>query len=287
AVIEDNEAQLEEIRLLRINVSKNENSKKPEDKIPGMVYATDFDYSIPSFSNESLAAKRVSSTTFVSSAHRDQSQMDKFDLSELRKSLPAIKEFNGDSAKWLSFERTVKLIQSEGQYNGQHMKHKVRGKLTGIAAQLVEPLFETHNWESIMETLREAFGNPQLIINSTREKVLEIKLPKALTHSAIVEASASISAYTQACQQAGTQSHDRALALAVYNQLGDRYREGYFSYFNLHYPLKYREERLDVLKEYLDSIKKTLPMGTFSTLDIKESKHKSNNLQLNTISSSN
>ncbi|KAG5679477.1 hypothetical protein PVAND_009042 [Polypedilum vanderplanki] len=146
------------------------------------------------------------------------------------------------------------------------MKHKVRGKLTGMPLNC-RPLFDTHNWESIMETLREAFGNPQAHNKFNTRK-----------------ASASIRLL---CQQAGTQSHDRALALAVYNQLGDRYREGYFSYFNLHYPLNHREERLDVLKEYLDSIKKTLPMGTFSTLDIKESQHKSNNLQINTISSSN
>ncbi|KAG5669961.1 hypothetical protein PVAND_000250 [Polypedilum vanderplanki] len=135
-----------------------------------------------------------------------------------------------------------------------------------------------------MDHLRKAFGNPQIVVNSARKQVQELSLPKKLTQAALTEASTTISAYLEACRQANIQSHDRSLAWKVYNQLGSRHAEEYYSFFKLNYPHEAREERLDVLIEFFDSIRDVLPIGTYSSFQGNKDTNKPKSFQLNSIS---
>ncbi|KAG5683015.1 hypothetical protein PVAND_012325 [Polypedilum vanderplanki] len=277
--------QLAELAVLRANAKKpasDDRHTTASRKFPGLLRAEDFE-------KDSPASSTMHAHTNRTYAHQTQLEqtievLEKFDLHNLRSILPIIEKFDGDPRKWLTFERQVKLVQSEGAYSGPHMKHIIRDKLKGRAADLAERLFETHTFEVIMLQLKRAFGDPKIVLDAQRKQVQSIKLPNKLTHSAIVDATSIISGYLQACQQAKVVAHDRGLAMAIFNQLDARYCEDYYKFFRDHYPYETREEKLDVLLEFLDSIRDTLPIGSFTPAENKDSQ-KGNSFQLQHVSS--
>ncbi|KAG5677992.1 hypothetical protein PVAND_007704 [Polypedilum vanderplanki] len=277
----------EELRLLKINVNKphlqEKEATKERKRFPSVIYASEVDK--PAYNSTTHSFGMNSSTTFNQmSSDPAIEAIRKLGLNQLRNVLPIVNDFNGDPAQWLTFERSIKLVQREGAYDNQFMKHIIRDKLKGLAARLVDKLFDTHDWDEIMDHLRKAFGNPQIVVNSARKQVQELSLPKKLTQAALTEASTTISAYLEACRQANIQSHDRSLAWKVYNQLGSRHAEEYYSFFKLNYPHEAREERLDVLIEFFDSIRDVLPIGTYSSFQGNKDTNKPKSFQLNSIS---
>ncbi|KAG5673944.1 hypothetical protein PVAND_003943 [Polypedilum vanderplanki] len=276
------DTQAEEIVQLKIDLSRNTSTRKPSSenqseekqaRIPFMTYAEDYGTSFNAFQDTAVnnGRKNRTYTTEESPLDRTMEVCKTIQLQTLRNVLPIVREFNGDSSKWLTFERQVNLVKSEGEYNSQFMKYLIRDKLSGIAAALVENLYETHEWDEIMNVLKDAFGNPNLVVDARRKQVQKIKLPIKLTHAAVIEAKTIVNGYTQACRQANVQAHDRSLALLIYNQLDQRYCEGYYAFFKQQHPYETREERLDVIMEYLDSIKDTLPPGTYTFSELKDS----------------
>ncbi|KAG5673397.1 hypothetical protein PVAND_003452 [Polypedilum vanderplanki] len=289
------EAQTDELAQLRQesikrsnrpdNVPLNRNaSPTPKRRVPFMTYAADFGMNADPTAASTKVFKKPSSAD-SSPLDKTIEVMEKMELHQLRQILPIVKEYNGDYSKWLTFERQVNLVQSEGGYNGQYMKYIIRDKLTGTAADFVDGLMDTLEWEEIMDHLRNAFGNPTLVVDAKRKEVQKIKLPAKLTHAAVVEAKTIVAGYIQACRQAKIQPHDRSLALFLYNQLDARHCEGYYAFFKQHHPFETREEKLDVLIEYLDSIRDTLPPGIYSNIS-KDAKSKdtNNSFQLSSIS---
>ncbi|KAG5683928.1 hypothetical protein PVAND_013185 [Polypedilum vanderplanki] len=277
--------QNEELSSLRMDATKLSSTRyhtHDAEKLRGMTYAQDFDVEFPSSRRSSKFFPSRSFASHTDALEKTLEVAGKLELNQLRHVLPVIKEFNGDPNKWLAFERQVKLVQTEGAYNSQHMKHIVRDKLTGAAADLAERLFETHEWNQIMDHLRSAFGDPRIVVEAKRKQVQGIRLPRDLTHASVIEVTTLISGYLQACKQARLNPHDRTLALLIYSQLDIRYREEYFRYFKQHFPTDTREERLDILVDFLDSIRDTLPIGTF-----KETKSHASSYQVTNISSNN
>ncbi|KAG5684073.1 hypothetical protein PVAND_013322 [Polypedilum vanderplanki] len=276
----------EKLRLLQINVHRQTASKVKLERKPGIIYATDFeDGSSLNTTFNPRTMSGVNSTRYYSDSGAIEA-MHKMEINHLRNVLPKIKEFSGEPSKWLTFERGVELWKREGRYDDLHLKFLIRDKLTGRAARLVDRLFETHSCAEIMGRLRQAFGNPQIVLEEARNEVRELRLPQKLTQAAIIDATTIISSYIEACRQARIQAHDRSLALLICNQLDSRYSEGYFAFFRAKYPGETLEEKLDVLLEYLESIREILPPGTYSPENKKNMKLKEGSFQLNTVSSS-
>ncbi|KAG5671496.1 hypothetical protein PVAND_001690 [Polypedilum vanderplanki] len=280
------DSQVAELAVFRAKADKSSNDEKsgaPARKFRGLLRADDFENGSP-ISSTMHAQSHRSYNRISNPFEQTLEALEKIDLHNLRRILPNIEKFDGDPRKWLNFERQVNLIQTEGVYSGQYMKHIIRDKLKGRAADLAERLFDSHTYEQIMLQLKRAFGDPKIVLDAQRKQVQNIKLPTQLTHAAIVDATTVISGYLQACKQAKVTAHDRSLAMAVFNQLDARYCEDYYKFFRDHYPYDTREEKLDVLLEFLDTIRDTLPIGSFSPVENRENR-RGNSFQVQSVSS--
>lgn len=203
-------------------------------------------------------------------------------LSEIRKNLPKIVVFDGKPEKWLTFQRDIERNREEGKYPEQLMKSQLRMALAGQALTRVEGLFATHTVDQIMFYLREAYGNSNLMVETSRAKLLSVKLAKPLTHASCVETTTYITSYIAACTYAGIAFNDTALSSKIHSQLESHHQEAYYKFYFEKFPqATTRMESLDVQFEFLNSISKTLPLGNFSKNDVnKGQREKSNQYQL-------
>lgn len=195
----------------------------------------------------------------------------RFDLNDVRKNLPKIENFDGNPMKWITFQRAVERNRREGQYSDEITKYHIRNALTGAALQRVESLFDFATADEIIGFLKESYGNSMVVVDSAKNKVLGVKLPKQLTHAAVMDVTTTIATYISACRYAKLQSHDLQLSRHIHSQLEPMHQQGYYQYFLAKFPNEMRVERLDVQFDYLNQLANTLPIGSFKSGEDKPS----------------
>lgn len=193
-------------------------------------------------------------------------------LNEIRKSLPKIEQFDGKAEKWLTFQRAVDRNWREGKYSDEQMKFHIRQALAGPALARVDGVIDFLSAKDTMEFLRESFGNSSLVVNQARQKLLNVKLARPLTHCSCVEVTTLIASFIAACTYAGMLIADPTVSQKIHSQLEPFHQQGYYEFYFRKYPnAKTRVESLDVQFDYLNHLAKTLPLGNFS----KQEDHKS------------
>lgn len=201
-------------------------------------------------------------------------------LNEIRRHLPKIVSFDGKPEKWLTFQRDVERNWREGQYSDEMMKHQIRHALHGQALYRVEALMDYMSTRQIMELLKESYGNSNIIMESARQKLLNAKLSKPLTHASCIEITTYIANYMSSCTYAGLLATDTNISTKIHNQLDPFHQQMYYEYFFRKFPnATTRMERLDTQFEFLNQLAKTLPIGSFK-VDESKSKNKGNNYQV-------
>lgn len=121
-----------------------------------------------------------------------------------------------------------------------------------------------------MKYLKDSYGNANVVVETAKNKLLNAKLSKPLTHASCVEITTYIASYMAACSYAGLVITDSTIASRIHNQLESYHQEAYYKYYYDKYPhATTRMERLDVQFDFLNQIAKTLPLGTFSKNDNK------------------
>lgn len=198
-------------------------------------------------------------------------------LNEIRKSLPRIETFDGKPEKWLTFSRAVERNWREGQYSDDMMKLHIRQALSGQALTRVDSLIDLMTAEQVMQFLKESYGNSSIVVEQAKQKLLNVKLSKPLTHSSCVEVTTQIANYMAACTYAGLLIADSSLSYRIHNQLEPFHQQMYYEYYFKKFPTATtRVERLDIQFEFLNNISKTLPLGTFKNDENKANKSKLN-----------
>lgn len=198
-------------------------------------------------------------------------------LNEIRRSLPKIETFDGRPEKWLTFQRAVERNQKEGKYPDALMKNQIRQALSGPALARVDSLIDFLSAAEIMQFLKESFGNTNVIVESARQRLMNVKLAKPLTHASCVEATTLIASFMSACTYAGLQVADSSLSSKLHNQLESYHQQAYYEFFYRKFPnATTRLEQLDVQFEFLIQLSRTLPLGNFSK-PVKTEEGRNNN----------
>lgn len=203
--------------------------------------------------------------------------MQQLTLNEKRKYLPEIGKFDGRPEKWLTFKSAVERNWSEGEYPDSLMKYQIRKALTGMALARVDPVFEHSSAREILGQLQECFGNSAVIVETARQRLLNTKLSKPLTHVSCFEVTTNIVSYMRACKYAELPMNDMTLAKHIHQQLEPYHQQRYYEMYFEKFPnATMRMERLDVLFDFLDKLDKTLPYGNFKFDDARSHKTKQN-----------
>jgi hypothetical protein len=193
--------------------------------------------------------------------HRNSSQhleatirhMEQLTLGEIRRSLPKIESFDGKPEKWLTFKRAVDRNWKEGKYSDELMKLQIRQALSGQALARVDGLMDILTAEQIMQLLKESYGNTNIIVDTARQKLMNVKLSKPLTHASCVEVTTYIANYIASCTYAGLLVADLTLSLRIHNQLEALHQQAYYEYYFSKFPnATTRLERLDIQLEFLN-----------------------------------
>lgn len=209
-------------------------------------------------------------TSIINSTARHLSQLA---LNETRKCLPKIETFDGKPEKWLTFQRAVERNWREGQYSDEMMKLIIRQALAGQALQRVDSLIDLMTAKEIMQFLKDSYGNSNIVVDNARQKLLNVRLSKPLTHASCVEVTTLIAGYMSACSYAGLLVADTTISSKIHNQLEPFHQQMYYEFFFKKHPnASMRVERLDIQFEFLNNLAKTLPIGQFK--DEKSSKAK-------------
>lgn len=233
-------------------------------------------------SNSTMNQNQSSSSSSVAERMLNDSAR-RLELTEIRKYLPKIEQFDGNPSKWLTFQLAVERNRREGAYSDELIKYHIRAALTGQALMRVEALFDISSPDEIMRFLKECFGDSTLVIEAARKRVMNIRLPKLLTHTAAMEATTNIASYLQACKYANVPSHDFTLAKHIHTQLDPMHQQMYFQFFVNKFPHQTRMERLEVQFEFLNNLAKTLPIGSFNQVSEKDRKTKAESYQLHSV----
>ncbi|XP_070494670.1 uncharacterized protein [Chironomus tepperi] len=215
-------------------------------------------------------------------------QLDKLSLNEIRRNLPKIDKFDGNPERWLTFERAVMRNWTEGEYADEQMKSHIRQALTGQALARIDSLYLNMSSQRIMDYLKDSFGNSSIVVESARNKLMNLKLAKPLTHASCVEVTTRIANFMAACSYAGISIADSSISSRLHNQLEPYHQELYYKYYYEKHPTATtRMERLDVQFEFLNNLSKTLPLGNFKFEDDKGNKNKSKDYQVMSASVNN
>jgi len=211
--------------------------------------------------------------------------LSKLTISELRRNLPKIEKFDGSPEKWLIFQRAVERNWKEGEFSGNEMRNQIRNALTGLALARIDSLFPLMTAEQIMSALKESFGNSNVVVESAKSKLMNVKLSRPLTHASCVEVTTYIASYMSACSYAGILITDSSISSRIHSQLEPYHQQMYYDFYFKKLPnAATRMERLDIQFEFLNSLSKTLPLGSFSKTEDNKVKNKGNNYQLMTAS---
>jgi hypothetical protein len=185
-------------------------------------------------------------------------------LTEIRRSLPKIETFDGKPEKWLTFQRAVERTWREGKYPDDLIKLKIRQALSGQPLARVDGLMDFMSAAKIMEFLKESYGNSNVIVETAKQKLLNVKMSKPLTHSSCIEVTTLIANYIAACNYAGLLVADSTISARIHTHLEPFHQQAYYEFYFHEYPnATTRIERLDVQFKFLNHLSKTLPIGIF------------------------
>ena len=260
----------------------NEELQQSKAAINVMIGNNDEDADIPNKPDE--VKKAESTDNMVDNTLR---HLSKLTISELRRNLPKIEKFDGSPEKWLTFQRAVERNWKEGEFTSNEMRNQIRNALTGLALARIDSLFPLLSAEKIMAALKESFGNSNVVVESAKQKLMNAKLSRPLTHSSCVEVTTYIASYMAACSYAGILITDSSISSKIHNQLEPYHQQMYYDFYFKKLPnAATRMERLDIQFEFLNSLSKTLPLGSFKSSEDSKTKNKGSNYQLNTASTS-
>lgn len=182
-------------------------------------------------------------------------------LAAKRKAMPKIVEFNGDSMKWLEFEKDVERYRTVCRYDDETIKIHLRGALKGEAFDCVGDVFDVFDLEQIMSLLRETFGDAMVMIKRRVRELKEFKVQGIMYCEDVVKVKIAIQSYFAACTYGGTGClNSNELGELLYSQLGAedklRVKEMYIRknpgeriVMNLNTIYEYLTERLPLLDE--------------------------------------
>lgn len=206
--------------------------------------------------------------------------LSKLTISELRRNLPKIDKFDGSPDKWLTFQQAVNRNWKEGEYNSDEMRNQIRNALTGLALERVNALLPLMSAEQIMSVLKDCFGNSYMVVESAKYKLMNTKLSKPLTHASCVEVTTYIASYMAACSYAGILITDSSVSSRIHDQLEPYHQQMYYDFYFRKLPnAATRMERLDIQFEFLNSLSRTLPLGSFNKCEDK-GKNKGDSFQV-------
>jgi hypothetical protein len=196
-------------------------------------------------------------------------------VTEIRRNLPKIETFDGKPEKWLTFQRSVERNWREGKYPDDLMKLKIRQALIGQPLARVDSLMDFMTASKIMDFLKESYGNSNVIVETAKQKLLNVKMSRPLTHASCIEVTTYIANYIAACNYAGLLVADSTISAKIHNQLEAYHQQNYYEYYFREYPgATTRVERLDVQFKFLNFISKTLPAGNIKSEENKGYKSK-------------
>lgn len=97
-------------------------------------------------------------------------------LSERRKQLPKLPEFDGKGSEWLHFENTYKALREEGKYDNREMIAKLSCALKGKALEYTRLwLYSSRpNPDKIMADLKDRYFSPQAVMTDALDAVKDI-----------------------------------------------------------------------------------------------------------------
>jgi len=262
----------------------NDELEQSQSAINAMIGNSNDNGDIPAVSAD---IKRAESTE--NAVDNTLRHLSKLTISELRRNLPKIEKFDGSPEKWLTFQRAVERNWKEGEYTSNEMRNQIRNALTGLALARIDSLFPLLSAEKIMSALKESFGNSNVVVESAKLKLMNAKLSRPLTHASCVEVTTYIASYMAACSYAGILITDSSISSRIHNQLEPYHQQMYYDFYFKKLPnAATRMERLDIQFEFLNSLSKTLPLGSFNKSEDSKAKIKGNNYQLMTaLTSSN
>lgn len=143
-------------------------------------------------------------------------------LASIRKAMPKIAEFNGDSMKWLEFEQDVHRYKTECQYDDKEIKLYIRGALKGDAFEAVKDFINLYPLEDIMQILRESFGDPMILVRRKSKDIRVLKIPNYLYREDAVKIRVILQSYFAACTYAKTgHLNSNELAETIYEQFNN------------------------------------------------------------------
>lgn len=122
-------------------------------------------------------------------------------LTERRKHLPELPEFNGNGAEWLCFRNSYHKLKQQGKFDDDEMIAKLRKALKGPAFNYARLwLFSAKsNPGKIISDLEEKFFCPSTIVSDSLEAIAAIPSIKEKTRSSIEKLKRAVDEYINVC----------------------------------------------------------------------------------------
>lgn len=118
-------------------------------------------------------------------------------LSERRKQLPKLPEFDGKGAEWLHFRNTYHALRTEGRFDDREMNAKLATALKGEALQFTRLwLYSSHpNPNKIVQDLEDRFFSPVAVVTDAFDAVMDIPLIKTKDRNALEKLKRAVDGY--------------------------------------------------------------------------------------------
>lgn len=122
-------------------------------------------------------------------------------LSERRKHLPELPEFNGKGSEWLCFRNSYHKLQKLGKFDDDEMIAKLRKSLKGSAFEFARMwLFSARsNPAKIILDLEERFFSPAAVITDSFDAISVINPIKEKTRDSIEKLKRAVDEYINVC----------------------------------------------------------------------------------------
>ena len=181
----------------------------------------------PTQNSSQISVDQSDLTSLVAQLTIQQERKDnRNQLIDRRKALPKMTEFTGEDSKWLAFKQDVERYRHNCKYDDEAVKLFMKGALKGEAYNLVSGLFDKADLDSIMATLKLAYGDEMKIIRRRSEELMNFKFNSSLYRSDAVRLIAAIQSYFSACEYACIgYLNTNSIAEAIFCQLNAEDRQ--------------------------------------------------------------
>lgn len=122
-------------------------------------------------------------------------------LSERRKQLPKLPDFDGKGAEWLHFRNIYRALRSEGKYDNREMNAKLTCALKGPALDFTRLwLYSSRpNPDKIIQDLEDRFFSPVAVMTDTLEVVNDFPPIKEKNRNALELFKRAVDGYINIC----------------------------------------------------------------------------------------